>query len=176
LAVELAIFLFVLGVVFLLLEVIIPSGGLLTLLALSSFGLSVWRAAATEGAGAAWALGVIAPILTVAILYFGLKYIPRTRLGRGLVLYSPNDEGGEQAPTASQSSAVTAEGGTDQDRLLPLVGQEGVAQSYLRPVGIVLIDGRRIDCVTEGAMVDAGARVRIVAVEGNRVVVRRVKV
>ena len=95
---ELAIFLFVVGVVFLLLEVIIPSGGLLTLLALSSFGVSVWRAGATEGAGAAWALGIIAPILTLAILYFGLKYIPRTRLGRGLVLFRPGDGGGEQPP------------------------------------------------------------------------------
>ena len=173
---ELAIFLFVLGVVFLLLEVIIPSGGLLTLLALSSFGASVWRAGATEGAGAAWALGIIAPILTLAILYFGVKYIPRTRLGRGLVLFRPGDEGGEQAPTASQTDTVTAEGGTDEEHLQPLLGKEGVAQSDLRPVGIVLIDGRRIDCVTEGAMVDAGSRVKIVAVQGNRVVVRRVKV
>jgi membrane-bound ClpP family serine protease len=43
-------------------------------------------------------------------------------------------------------------------------------------VGLGLVDGRRVDCVTEGAMVDAGSRVKIVQVRGNRVVVRQVRV
>jgi membrane-bound serine protease (ClpP class) len=71
---------------------------------------------------------------------------------------------------------LSPEGGTEEEELAPLVGSEGVARSDLRPVGIVLIDGQRVDCITEGAMIDSGARVKVIAVEGNRVIVRRVKV
>jgi membrane-bound serine protease (ClpP class) len=47
-----------------------------------------------------------------------------------------------------------------------------VAQSNLRPSGLALIDGKRIDVVTEGPMIERGTPVKVVAVEGMRVVVR----
>jgi membrane-bound serine protease (ClpP class) len=46
----------------------------------------------------------------------------------------------------------------------------------LRPAGVALVNGRRVDVVTEGGLIAAGARVKVVAIEGNRVVVRRVQV
>ena len=172
----LAITLFAMGVMLVVLEVFIPSMGLLTLSAMACFGLSVWRAYVEVGAGAAWTMGIIAPILTVVVLYFGLTYIPRTALGRGLVLYSPADEGVQVPPTISETAALSPKGGTDEEESRRLIGTEGVAQSDLRPAGMVAIAGQRVDVVTEGGMIDAGARVKVVAVEGNRVVVRRVRV
>jgi membrane-bound serine protease (ClpP class) len=53
-----------------------------------------------------------------------------------------------------------------------LVGQTGTALSNLRPSGIALIGGKRVDVVTEGGMVERGASVKVLAVEGLRVVVR----
>jgi len=41
----------------------------------------------------------------------------------------------------------------------------------LRPAGMALINGRRVDVVTEGAMIERDTPVRVVAVEGMRVVV-----
>ncbi|MBL7224174.1 MAG: hypothetical protein ISS72_09995 [Candidatus Brocadiae bacterium] len=172
---ELAIFLFAVGVFLLLLEMILPSFGLITLMALGSFGLSVWRASEVSPA-AAWAMGILAPVLTIAILYAGIKIVPKTSWGRGLVLQNPAEEGVQLPPTRSESVSLSPDGGTSEESLAPLVGSEGVAHTGLRPVGVVLVAGRRVDCVTEGAMIDAGARVRIVKVEGNRVVVRHVKV
>jgi membrane-bound serine protease (ClpP class) len=55
-----------------------------------------------------------------------------------------------------------------------LVGLTGVAQTNLRPSGTAIINGQRVDVVTEGAMVERGSPVRVVAVEGMRVVVRSV--
>jgi len=52
------------------------------------------------------------------------------------------------------------------------LGKEGEAQTDLRPAGIVLIDGRKVDVVTSGEGVDKGKRVRVLKVEGNRIVVR----
>ena len=54
-----------------------------------------------------------------------------------------------------------------------LLGEVGVTQTALRPSGMTDFDGRRVDTVTEGGMIDKGARVKGIQVRGNRVVVRR---
>ena len=53
-----------------------------------------------------------------------------------------------------------------------LNGKQGESVTELRPAGVVAIDGRRIDVVTAGELVARGTPVRVVKVEGNRVVVR----
>lgn len=169
-------FLFAIGVLLVVLELFIPTFGMLPVGAVVCFVISVWQAHGASGPGAAWAMGVLGPVLSAAILYFGLKWVPRTRWGRGLVLRNPAEEEGSQRPTASETAYLPPEGGTDEAILVGLVGKEGVAQSPLRPVGVALIEGRRLDVVTEGGIVDRGARIRVLVVEGNRVVVRRVKV
>ncbi len=55
-----------------------------------------------------------------------------------------------------------------------LLDQVGVALTNLRPSGAALINGQRVDVVTEGAMIEQGATLKVVAVEGMRVVVRAV--
>ena len=40
------------------------------------------------------------------------------------------------------------------------------------PSGAVVIDGRTIDALSEGTPIEAGQRVRVIEVRGNRVVVR----
>ncbi|MDE1170643.1 MAG: NfeD family protein [Verrucomicrobium sp.] len=54
------------------------------------------------------------------------------------------------------------------------VGEEGEAVTLLRPAGTAQFGGRRIDVVSDGAFVPAGARVRVAQVEGIRVIVRPV--
>ncbi len=48
----------------------------------------------------------------------------------------------------------------------------GVAITPLRPSGTAFINGKRVQVVTEGALVDQGASIKVVAVRGLRVVVR----
>lgn len=55
-----------------------------------------------------------------------------------------------------------------------LLDQVGVALTNLRPSGTALINGQRVDVVTEGGMIEQGATLKVVAVEGMRVVVRAV--
>ena len=52
------------------------------------------------------------------------------------------------------------------------VGEEGVAESDLRPSGKVLIGKRLLDVVTEGDYVLAGTPIEIIKIEGNRIIVR----
>ena len=56
-----------------------------------------------------------------------------------------------------------------------LLHKGGIAASDLRPAGVAEIEGRRVDVVTQGEMIAEGTRVRVTEVEGNRVVVERIK-
>lgn len=55
-----------------------------------------------------------------------------------------------------------------------LLHQTGVALTILRPSGSATINGHRVDVVAENGLVEAGAAIKVVAVEGLRVVVRPV--
>ncbi|MGF7185489.1 membrane-bound serine protease (ClpP class) [Desulfitispora alkaliphila] len=59
--------------------------------------------------------------------------------------------------------------------LVELLGKEGVTLTPLRPAGTIEIeDGRRVDVVTEGSFIGNNTDVKIVKVEGTRVIVRKV--
>jgi membrane-bound serine protease (ClpP class) len=91
--------------------------------------------------------------LLVGILIW-LKYFPDSRMARVFI-----------------SHAVVGDLKVDKPELLD---QTGVAQTNLRPSGTAVINGKRVDVVTEGPMVEKGAPIRVIAVEGMRVVVRGV--
>jgi membrane-bound serine protease (ClpP class) len=55
-----------------------------------------------------------------------------------------------------------------------LLGASGEVLTELRPAGSVRLNGKPVDVVSEGAFIPKGAQVQVVAVEGNRVVVRQV--
>jgi membrane-bound serine protease (ClpP class) len=55
-----------------------------------------------------------------------------------------------------------------------LVNCTGVTITQLLPSGTAFINGRRMDVVAEGALIDRGASIKVMAVEGARVVVREV--
>jgi len=54
-----------------------------------------------------------------------------------------------------------------------LVHAEGVSQTDLRPAGWVIIDGKRIFVVSEGDFIEKDSKVKVLSVDGNRVVVRK---
>jgi membrane-bound serine protease (ClpP class) len=55
-----------------------------------------------------------------------------------------------------------------------LLNATGVALTQLRPSGTANINGQRIDVVTEGGLIERGTPVKVVEVEGARVVVREI--
>jgi membrane-bound serine protease (ClpP class) len=61
----------------------------------------------------------------------------------------------------------------DESPYRNLQGQEGVAMTTLRPAGRVRFGDQYVDVVTQGDYIDAGLRVRVIEVTGNRVVVKQ---
>lgn len=104
------------------------------------------------------------PILKMGVAIFGTgagalllgRFLPRSALGSRLTL-------------AASTSA--AEGYTAAPDTSALVGQTGVALTPLRPAGVIRVGAERLDVVTAGQFLDAGATVQIIEAHGNRIVV-----
>jgi membrane-bound serine protease (ClpP class) len=54
------------------------------------------------------------------------------------------------------------------------LGLSGTAQTTLRPAGKAEFEGQVLDVVTQGDYIDPGTSIRVVGVDGLRVIVERV--
>lgn len=101
----------------------------------------------------------MASILVIGVIILFIRYLPESFVWKRLAL--KESERREMGYTAV---AV----GED------LVGREGITVTLLRPVGIVEIDNKRYDCLTEGEYIPAGTKVIVTKVIGNSIFVRKV--
>jgi membrane-bound serine protease (ClpP class) len=60
----------------------------------------------------------------------------------------------------------------DVSKLDKLAGGVGETITDLRPVGVVMFGSDRVDCVAETGQIEKGSKVKVIRVEGVRVVVR----
>lgn len=153
-----AVVLMLLGVSLAVLEIFIPSSGLIGFLSIVSvvaaIGLAFYR-------GPWYGLSFMgAAVLGLpAALIAALHYWPETAMGRRLLLEVPKGE--ELLPE------------NDERRLLKsLVGRIGQAKSLMLPSGAISIDGHSIDAVSEGMAIEKSQWVQVIEVRGTRVVVR----
>lgn len=152
-----ALFLYILCAVVMVLEIFIPSFGLLTVLAVGAF---CWATVIFFGLGpmAGWIGLAIAAILIPAFWMLTYKVFPKTAVGRAMVLKDPPRAAGDAIP--------------DMARLKNLKGKSGKVVSTLRPVGICRIDGQRVVCSAETGMIHGNTEIEVVKVEGQRITVR----
>ncbi len=147
--------LFAVGIILMALEVFIPSFGILGLLGGASLiGGVIMAAWATGHALQSLGIAFVLAAAAVGIVVFVFK--ERGVWNRFILKDSLTSEAG-------YNSAVTR---------FDLVGRDGVSLTPLRPSGTVMIDGERIDVVSEGAFIERDKAVTIVKAEGGRVVVQ----
>ncbi|MBP7276083.1 MAG: nodulation protein NfeD [Kiritimatiellae bacterium] len=84
-------------------------------------------------------------------------WLPKSPVFRKLILEAATDR--DHGFTSSAPGEAT------------LLGAEGVTETELRPSGIARLNGRRSDVVADGEFIPQGARVRVIEVSGNRIVV-----
>ena len=78
----------------------------------------------------------------------------------------------------SKSSLINAETESNEEgfrsieNLTAFMGKEGIASTVLRPTGIADFEGVRLNVSSEGDFIPAGTQVRIVKVEGAKILVR----
>jgi membrane-bound serine protease (ClpP class) len=96
-------------------------------------------------------------VLTAIAFWFLTRYFPQNAWFAKLTLHAVQ---GADYVTSSDFSGF--------------LGGIGTAHSFLRPAGIALIDGKRLNVLTEGEFIAAGTPVRVTRVEGARVFVEPV--
>ena len=151
------ILLFFLGLILLVLEAFfIPGFGFAGILGLVSMGGSIVLSYATSGQGIT-AL-VVSLLWSMVLVSLAFQYLQRSELLNKIVL---------------KTSAEEQEGYTAVPAYQEYVGQTGIVVHPLRPAGVMeLADGQRLDVVSEGTFIPAGQSVKIIAVEGRRILVR----
>ncbi|MBN9120180.1 MAG: hypothetical protein J0I06_13625 [Planctomycetes bacterium] len=152
-----ALILIGIGVFLLLAEILVPTGGVLVVAALFFFafavGIILYYGTTTEAVVAIVGLAVGLPAAGYAAV------LAWRRMSLDTVLDEP-----------AAAPAVPAASETDV-----LKGRTGKTVSPMRPSGTVEFDGKRVDAMTEGTMLDAGVWVRCVDVRRGQVIVRRME-
>ena len=115
-------------------------------------------------------LVVLGSIALVSVLFVGQLLLLDSLPGlKRFQLKTPN-----VAPAQGAAASESLLGKSTAEQRLPQVGDQGIAESVLRPSGKVLFDKLLTDVVTEGDYLDPGTSVEVIRREGNRIVVRKV--
>lgn len=140
-------------------ETFVPSGGIIGITAavcLIAGIVLLFGVDTTYGLIASTVALLALPFLVA----FTLKMWPHTPIGRALMLKDQQDDSGE----AEHRHPPAAVG--------PSVGDTGRAVTWLRPVGMCVINNRREECLAVGGTIEPNAQVRVVAVDGMHIKVK----
>ena len=152
----LAICLLLLAFLLTMAELSFPSFGILSLFAAAAFAFSLVYAFA-ESSTLGWGVAAAGMLLLPVAVGLGLKVLPHTPIGTHLFLSPPSED--------------KVQHGTRDDDRYQLQGQEGEALSELRPSGAALFAGRRYDVISSGRYIPRGTKIRVLAVDGLRILV-----
>jgi len=150
-----AALLLVLGIILIIVEFFVPGGIVGALGVASIVGSLLMSGYSLNNMILSICIAFIVAIVAAVILF---KYVGANRgLFRLIIL---------KDRTTSDLGYVSSENRHE------LLGVEGTALTPLRPSGTALINEERVDVVSEGMFIDANTIVKVVKVEGVRVVVR----
>lgn len=142
------------GLCVVLVELFIPSAGMLGILAALLLISGIVCAFLSDFNTGAMVL--LATVLALPILLFAMiKVWPKTPIGRRILLKDMKLE--EVLP--------------DNQFTDDMVGQLGVAKTKMLPSGIVIINHQKFDAVSDGFPIDAGQTIKVVAIRGNHIYV-----
>ncbi len=145
----------ILGLLVVLAEIFIPSLGVLTVIALGLFVYSLHLVFTTISTSAGMMFVAADLVVVPIVLILGMKLLAASPLSLRNRLSS---KGG----VVSQAPGLKIY----QDK-------QGKAVTALRPSGTALIEGKRLDVVTDGDYIEAQTPIRVTGVTGNRIIVSK---
>lgn len=151
------VLLFAAGFLLLLAELVVP-GGILGLIGGAMMIISLLLAGENL-VHMAYSI-IIALVITIIGMVVLVKFF-----GKNLHLFSK---------LVLKDATTTEEGYVSNVNRVDLIGKEGITLTPLRPSGAVLVGEERIDVVSEGSYVEPNTKVKIIEVEGSRIVVRKI--
>jgi len=147
------------GLAMMVLEVFVPSGGVLGLLAVLALAAGVVTAFVEQGVASGMVVLAAAFLAVPVVLAAAFHWFPATPLGRRVLPPPPRPD--EVLPDAGE-----------RQRLRGLVGSHGRTLGELVPWGDVQVAGESFEAVSDGGAIAGGVEVDVVGVQGRAVVVR----
>jgi membrane-bound ClpP family serine protease len=154
--------LLLLGLGVMVLEVFVPSGGILGFVSIAALVAAVATAFLEQGATAGMASLAVVVVAVPAVLASAFRWFPETPLGRRVL--PPAPEAADVLPDPERRRHVRE-----------LVGHAGRTLSELLPWGRVEIDGEIVEAMSDGGPIEVGAAIEAVGVQGTALVVRLVE-
>ncbi len=150
-----------LGLALLLAELFLPTGGVLFVLSVGALVVGVAMTFSyDQSTGVVTLIAVFVAIPVLGAVAF--HYWPKTPLGKRFFLSGPDQD----ATVASMPVNLELE---------QLRGRYGKTISALRPAGVTEFDGKRVDTMSEGPLIEPGQWVRCIDVKAGRVIVRLIE-
>ncbi|RLS30138.1 MAG: hypothetical protein DWI13_03015 [Planctomycetota bacterium] len=153
------IVLLLIGLGVMVLEVFLPSGGILGFVSIAAIVASIATAFFEHGPLVGMSMLTVAVLAVPILLALAFRWFPETPLGRR-VLPPPPDAANLLPNESARKKARAA------------VGSVGVAVSPLLPWGRVAVGTSEFDAFSEDGPIDSGVSVDIVGVQGAAIVVR----
>lgn len=154
---SLTVILQLIGVIVIIAEIILPSGGILSVLAAGIFAYSLYVVFHDVSVSAGFVF-VTADVIMIPILVIvGLKLLAKS-------------------PVTLRTMLSSKEGVTSQpSELDEFLGMEGIAVTDLRPAGTAVINGKRVDVISRGEYLEKNSRIVVSSVTGNQIIVREIE-
>jgi len=150
-----ALILIAIAIVVMTFELFIPSAGLLGVLAAGLILASILMAYR-----ASWMTGsiflMVVLICIPGLIYGLLKAWPHTPIGKRILLDEPAAE--QVLPPSTFSREW--------------IGQIGIAKTKMLPSGTIIVNGEKMDAVSDGFPIEANQPIKITAIRGNRIYVQ----
>ena len=152
--------LIVLGVFFLALEVfVIPGFGVSGILGMAALITGIFLVTDSLLEGVLFTGGAL--IVLGVLTYLSFRSARTRRVWQKFTLSTrQTSKGGYVAPKVQYETYL---------------GRAGIALTQLRPAGTADFDGQHLDVVTEGGFIGPGTVIRVISVEGTRIIVREEK-
>ena len=148
---------FLLGAVLICVEIfLIPGFGITGVLGIIAILASVFMSFGIHNIAIAVFVIFISLIIDIILIVLIARFMVKSKEFKNKITLS-ND-------TAGYHSSVS------YDHLL---NREGIADTFFRPAGYIMIDNKRYDAVSEGEFIDKGSSLKVILVEGNRIVVKK---
>jgi len=143
------------GIMVIIAEIIIPSGGILAVIAVFLFGYSLYSVFSRISVFAGWVFLAADAVIIPALVIVGLRLLA-------------------ESPVTLRRRLSSHEGVISQpSELENLIGKEGIALTKLRPSGKAEIEGEKLDVVSRGEYIDKDTEIFVQEVSGNQIIVAK---
>ena len=150
---------FFLGIVLLAIEIfVIPGFGITGILGILGIVAGIFMSFGINNIAQATLVVFVSLIADIILIIILARFILKSKGFKNIVAL--------ETDTAGYHSSVSYDN---------LLGCEGITDTFFRPSGNIIINDKKYDAITEGEFINKGVKIKVILVEGNRIVIKEIK-